>query len=101
MTLPLVSTSAPPESPGWIFAFTWIRPESCSLVPSKSSAAVIVWFRAPIEPPALDGVPPAPPALPTPTTASPTESFDESPSFAVVRPEAPWSWSTAMSWLGS
>ena len=42
-----------------------------------------------------------PPALPTPTTASPTETPDESPTLAVCRPEALRSWSTATSSVGS
>src|SRR5262249_4377991 len=90
-TLPSRSTSGPPESPGWMFAFTWIRFESCSLEPPNSSVAVIDWSSAVTDPPAYVGVDPVPPALPTPTTASPTESFDESPIRAVGRPEAPWS----------
>ena len=37
MTWPEVLTSAPPESPAWMFAFVSIRPLSCSLVPSPWS----------------------------------------------------------------
>src|SRR5581483_4166948 len=59
------------------------------------------WSSAVIVPPATAGVPPVPPAFPIPSTGAPTESFDESPRLAVARPEAPWSCSSAMSWLGS
>ncbi len=89
MTWPLVSTRAPPESPGWMSAFTWIRPVSCSLVPSPSSVAVMDWSRAVTVPPALLGVPPTPPALPRPTTPSPTDTWEELPMVAVRRPLAP------------
>ncbi len=34
ITWPLASTSGPPESPGWMPAFVWIRPVSCSVVPA-------------------------------------------------------------------
>ena len=54
-----------------------------------------------IVPPAALGVPPVPPALPTPTTSSPTDAVDEFPSVAVWRPEALWSASTAMSCVRS
>ena len=46
MTLPSASTSAPPESPGWMVASIWIRPDSCSDVPSAESCAVIDWSSA-------------------------------------------------------
>ncbi len=101
ITWPAVSTKAPPESPGWTSALTWIRPDSCSLGPSRLSLAVIDWLRAVMEPPALLGVPPVPPALPIATTDSPTAALEESPRVAVFRPEAPCSWRTAMSWVES
>ena len=47
------------------------------------------------------GCPPRPPALPTPTTSSPTATLEESPSGATVSPEALTSLMTAMSWLAS
>ena len=72
MTWPEVLTSEPPESPGWMPALVSIRPVRFSELPPPSSLAVIDWFRAVIDPPAALGVPPVPPALPTPTTAWPT-----------------------------
>jgi hypothetical protein len=54
-----------------------------------------------MEPPAMLGVPPVPPALPMATTASPTVALEESPSGAAFSPDAPWSWRTAMSWVES
>ncbi len=52
-------------------------------------------------PPALLGVPPVPPALPTATTDWPTAACDESAIFAVCRPDAPCNWRTATSWESS
>src|SRR6202020_275296 len=57
-------------------AFTWMSPDSCSLAPSRSSPAVMDWLRAVMEPPALLGVPPVPPALPMATTDSPTAALE-------------------------
>ena len=57
-----------------MLALVSIKPDSCSLPPLSSSFAVIPWSRAVIEPPALVGVPPVPPALPIATTACPTEA---------------------------
>ena len=74
-TWPEVLTSAPPESPGWMSALVSMRPLSCSDVPSPWSLAVIDWLSAVTVPPAALGVPPVPPALPTPTTSSPTEAL--------------------------
>src|SRR5579875_4210222 len=101
ITSPWSFTSGPPESPGWMFAFVSISPVSCSDVPELSSDAVIDWLSAVTVPGATDGVPPTPPALPRATTLSPTLTLDESPVVAVVRPDAPDSRSTAMSWLSS
>ena len=100
-TRPWLSTSGPPESPGWMSASVWSRPDKRSLVPPNSSLAVIVWLRPVIEPSALEGVPPTPPAFPIPVTESPTRSDEESPSLAVVRPEASESLRTATSCDGS
>src|SRR5580693_9625505 len=94
-TAPNWLTSGPPESPGWMSALDSIRPLSCSEVPEPSSDAVIDWLRAVTWPGATDGVPPAPPALPSPTTLLPTLTVLELPMVAVFRPEAPLSWSTA------
>ncbi len=41
ITWPEVSTSAPPESPGWMLALVAIKPLNCSEVPSPSSLAVM------------------------------------------------------------
>ncbi len=73
-----------------------MRPLRFSALPPPSSLAVMDWSRAVIEPPAALGVPPVPPALPTPTMAWPTDAA----SLAVVtvwRPLAPDSLMTAMS----
>ena len=80
-----------------MLAFVSIRPLSCSDVPSPWSLAVMDWLRAVTVPPAALGVPPVPPAFPMPTTSWPTEALDELPRFAVVRPDALWSCSTATS----
>lgn len=101
ITWPAVLTSEPPESPDWTSALTSISPESCSLLPSRESLAVIAWSSAVIEPPALEGMPPVPPALPTATTGYPAFVVAESPSAAVRRPDAPCSCRTAMSWVES
>ena len=66
------------------------------IVPSAASLAVIDWLKAVTDPPAVAGVPPVPPALPIPTTASPTET-DEVLVVTVWRPDAPFSWMTATS----
>jgi len=72
ITLPVESTKAPPESPDWMLALTWMRSLSCSVVPVSSLLAVIDWVTAVTEPAAAVGVPPVPPALPAATTLSPT-----------------------------
>ena len=97
---PAASYSGPPESPEMIGASISIRPVSFSESWPVPSLAVIDWFSAVTEP--VDAVSvPLPPALPTPTIASPTETPDESPTLAVVSPEALRSCSTATSSVGS
>ena len=78
-----------------------MRPCSSSDVPFSLSIAVIDLARPVTEPAAAIGLPPRPPALPRPTTVSPTLTVDESPSGAVVMPEAPRSLITAMSCVAS
>ena len=73
-----------PDS-GWMLASVWMRSVSCSLDPLRSSPAVIDWLRPVMLPPALLGVPPVPPALPTATTDWPTATCDESAIFAVCQ----------------
>ncbi len=41
ITLPVLLTSGPPESPGWMGAVWWISPVSRSTVPAPSSEAMI------------------------------------------------------------
>ena len=89
--------SGPPESPAWMSALVSISPVSCSELPDDSSEAVMAWLSAVIWPEATAGVPPTPPALPSATTSSPTAAEEESPVVATVSPDAPVSWSTAMS----
>ena len=89
------SSSGPPESPGWSAAFVSIRPSSCS-APFCSSDAVIVLPRPTIAPRTVDSFP-VPPALPVAVTCWPTCSFEEFPTVAVRRFDAPLSWSTATS----
>jgi hypothetical protein len=101
ITAPELVTSGPPESPDWMSAFVWIRPVRCAVVPYISSPTEMLWFSAVTEPPAADGVPPLPPALPTPTIASPTCTVDELPIVAVVSPDAPFSCRRAISPDGS
>ena len=95
-TLPSVVTSGPPESPGCRGALVRISPLSCS-PPPLASPAVTVWSNASTTPSTALGVPPAPRALPIPTTASPTTSVEESPMLTALSPEAPLSLRTATS----
>ena len=101
ITLPVLLTSGPPESPGWMGALWWMSPVSRSEVPAPSSEATIDAFRPAMCPTATAGVPPLPSALPSATTLSPTFAVDESPRAAVCSPEAPCSCRTAMSRLWS
>ena len=66
-----------------------------------SSEAVIDWLSAVTLPGAALGVPPVPPALPTPVTASPTCTEAELPKFAGCSPDASVSLRTAMSSVGA
>ncbi len=75
--------------------------DSRSAFEPLSSDAVIDWCSASTFPAAALGVPPVPPALPTPVTAAPTFTVLESPKLATVRPEAFVRWTTAMSSVGS
>src|SRR4051794_19022684 len=96
-TVPSVSTTGPPESPGWMFAASWIRPSMvCAFEPSLSEA-VISCSSAVTRPETTVGVPPRPPALPRATTDSPTESESEEPTRAAVKPETFWTWIRATS----
>ena len=97
ITWPWVLVSGPPESPGWIGALDWMSPLSRSELLDPSSPAVIARPRPVTLPVATEGVPLRPSALPMATTLSPMRTCDESPRFAVVRPEAPCNCSTAMS----
>jgi len=78
-----------------------IMPVSVSTLEPFSSLAVRVCPVAVTLPFAALGVPPVPPALPTAVTASPALTSDESPIFAVCRPDAFCSWITATSSVGS
>src|SRR6266567_4217964 len=89
--------SGPPESPAWIAASVSISPASVIEPPPDSSLTVIVRRRATTTPAAALGVPPTPPALPTPVTESPTDTAGSEAMSAVARPEAPESGRTAMS----
>ena len=99
MTFPASSTTAPPESPGAMAASNRIIPVSRRGEPSRSSCTVICWSSARTVPATALGVPPTPPALPTATTSSPTRTDADEPSGATVSPEAPFSRSTATSWV--
>jgi len=101
MTLAELLTSGPPESPGWIGAFVWMSPDRLSALSPLSLPTVIDWFRAWTTPLTADGVPPTPPALPMATTSSPTATAEELPVWTVASPEAPFSWITATSSVGS
>src|SRR5215831_545235 len=101
ITWPVLLTSGPPESPGWMGALCRMSPVRCSTVPAPSSEALMAAPRPATWPTATDGVPPLPSALPRATTLSPTLTVDESPSDTVCSPDAPTSWSTAMSLLWS
>ena len=93
--------SGPPESPGCSGAFIWISPVRSSESPPGPSEAVIDWSRSVTVPLLTEGAPPTPPALPTAVTASPICTLDESPTFAISRPDASSSCSTATSAVGS
>src|ERR1051326_8873671 len=54
MTWPWVLASAPPESPGWMFALVSIIPARCSELPPPSSLAVMAWFSPVTFPAATD-----------------------------------------------
>ena len=95
-TLPSASTSAPPESPGWMAARLDQTGEPL-LEPSRLVLRGDGWSSAVTVPATALGVPPTPPALPTATTASPTLTLDELPNGATVSPDAPWSRMTATS----
>ena len=71
-TRPLASYSGPPESPDLIGASVTMMSCSRSEFVPVSSDAVIERCSAVTLPDADDGVPPVPPALPTPTTLSAT-----------------------------
>ena len=72
-----------------------ISPASRSL-PPWSSLTVIDLTR-PVTVPEAEVSVPVPPALPSASTAWPVVTFDESPSEAVLRLEAPLSWRRATS----
>ena len=101
MTVPSASMSEPPESPGWMSASVSMRPLSRSDVPLDELVAVMDLSRPVTLPAASIGCPPSPPALPRPTTGSPTRTVDESPIGAGVSPDASRILITAMSWLES
>jgi len=69
ITCPAELTSGPPESPGAMLASLRIMPVSCS--GAEPPAAVIDCPSATIVPWLTLGAPPAPPALPMASTASP------------------------------
>ena len=97
-TLPALSSSGPPESPGWTPAFVSIRPVSCSELPC-SSLATIDLLR-PVTVPRADVRFPVPPAFPTARTTSPTAALEELTEI-VFRFEAPCSRRTATSLVRS
>ena len=84
-TSPWASTSGPPESPGWSEASTRMRFRS--VWEPELSATWIVSPTPRTAPVDASGVPPRPPALPSATTASPTETLLSV--WTVSRPETP------------
>ena len=82
ITAPELSTSGPPESPGWIAALVWIKPESCSLAPPTRRRRDRL-VEPVIQPPALDGVPPVPPRCRPRRRRRRRRALEESPSLAV------------------
>ena len=74
ITRPFASASAPPESPGWSCASVSIIPIRRSESEPPSLAVIELPSRTMLPRAAL-GVPPAPPAFPTATTASPTRTL--------------------------
>src|ERR1700686_52212 len=100
-TLPELSTSGPPESPGWICALKAIMLVSVSALAPPGSVAVTVWPSAVTVPDESVGAPPRPSALPIAVTLSPTDTCEESPTGTVGRSDALASCSTATSSVGS
>ena len=96
MTCPALLTSAPPESPCWIWALVcsmWFR---FSVVFEPSSLAWMERF-SPLMLPRAGVTWPRPWASPSARTGMPTLTCEESPRLTVARPEAPVSLSSATS----
>ena len=91
--------SGPPESPGTSFAVVATRLASFEKQPS-SCCTLIVRLRATTLPLVTMSLP-APLAFPTARAAWPTFSLAEFPVVAVARLDAPSSFSSAMSSVGS
>ena len=72
MTWPEVSTSEPPESPGWMSALVSMRPVRFSALPPLSSLAVMDWLGRSPSPRPCWGSRRRRRRCPMPTTASPT-----------------------------
>ena len=101
MTWPAASASGPPESPETMSALVSIIPCRVSLATEPPwSLAVMDWF-SPVTWPAAGTMVLCPSALPMATTAAPVFTVDESPMGTVCRPDAPWSWISAMSPVSS
>ncbi len=97
MTAPLLLTSGPPESPGWIGALIWSSPLTVSTSAPLWSLAVMVWLRALTLPVVTAGVVLRPSALPKATTACPTLTVDELPTVTVWNVPPPSIWTSATS----
>ena len=69
--------------------------------PLPESLAVMVRFSAVMAPLVTVGLPPVPPAFPMATTPVPRFTLAESPTWTVLRPEAPCSLTSATSSVGS
>ena len=102
ITWPAPLASAPPESPSAIGALVCSMLCSVSVFePLPESLAVMVLSRAVITPLVTVGEPSPPPALPMATTPVPRVTLDESPTWTVFSPDAPWSLISATSSVGS
>ena len=102
ITSPLVLKSGPPELPELMAASVWMTFSSFSTNPSKGLPAVMPRPR-PETTPVVTVLRNSPSAVPIAITYWPTFNLSESPRVTVGKPcvGAFFTWSTAMSFLGS
>ena len=101
ITAPELSTSGPPESPGWMSALVSIRPGELLARPTE-----LVARRDRLVQPGDRAAGARRRAAGSARVADADDAVADGElrgvaELAVVRPVAPWSWRTARSWLGS